>query len=393
MHLKKASKLHIKADRVQVEFAALMRQVAYVIDQESASIAPIYDAHPNITLYREHAEFLDDHTLRVGNQIITAPQIIVAVGSDAWIPPIEGLDSTPYMTYREALRNEKLPDTLLVIGGGYIAAELGHFYSAMGSETHLFVKEGMLTREDDDVRKEFTKAFSKQVHIHRQTEVKKVCYHEGTFQLTYVDERGEEHLLEGDALLVATGMRPLTQKLGLENTHIAVDDRGYIVVDPYLQTTAPGVFALGDCIGRYGFRHSANYEGEYLFRSLFQGVTKEPIHYKPMPHAIFTHPQIASVGVTEEKLPRGSYLKGICRYENSAMGMALRSEEGFVKLLFDSSTHKLMGAHIVGEEAATMVHVLVMAMHKEATLEDLQEMIYVHPALPEVIRNAARQAR
>jgi mycothione reductase len=393
--IKKASRFYMTVDKVETQFQELVRYVSSVVDVESARIAPLYERHQNITFYHEHATFAGHQILKVGHEYISAPKIFLAVGVDTAIPSIEGLEGTPYMTYREALRNERLPKKLLVIGGGYIAAELGYFYGAMGSETHFFIRDRMLSREDSEIREEFEKVFAQQFCLHTQVQVKKVEYHDGVFTLFYEDAAGIEMRIEGDALLVATGMRPLTADLDLKLTGVKTDEQGYILVDDHLATTTPGIYAFGDCIGRYGFRHSANYEGEFLFKALFEQSEQGTMTYPAIPHAIFTHPQIASVGKTEDELKREGhpYRKGVCRYEQSAMGMAMRSEEGFVKLLFDNSSRELIGAHIIGEEASNMIHVLIAFMKMHATVEDIAGMVYVHPALPEVIRNAARQVQ
>jgi mycothione reductase len=395
MKIKEAGKFNLQVDEWKVHFKQLIGRISSVIDQESEKIEPLYQSHKNITFYHEKAVFLDNHTLKVGEEVISAPRIFITSGVETWSPSIKGLKDTPYMTYKEALRNTKLPKKLLVIGGGYIAAELGYFYGALGSDLHIFVRDKMLNKEDSEIREEFERAFSKHFNIHSKTTIKEVSYQEEMFTILYEDEKGKEHMMQGDALLVATGMKPLTTGVGIENTTIELDEQGYIQVNNKLETTAEGVFAFGDCIGKHGFRHSANYEGEYLFNRLFISHDEEPIIYKPMPHAIFTNPQIASVGKTEDDLKKEhrDYIKGVSRYDQSAMGMALRSEEGLVKLLFDKSTKELIGAHIIGEEASDMIHVLIAFMNMHATLDDLTQMIYIHPALPEVIRNAARVAK
>ena len=170
---------------------------------------------------------------------------------------------------------------------------------------------------------------------------------------------------------------------------------GYIKVDEYLQTSVPGVYSFGDCIGRYQFRHSANFEGEYLFRTVFQDPSREPIRYPPVPHAIFSSPQVAGVGKTEDELKKEGvdYVAGVNPYAKSAMGMALLSDHGFCKILIGRKSRKILGAHIVGDEASDMIHMLIAMMYKEGTLDDLLGMIYIHPALPEIVRNAARKAK
>ena len=152
---------------------------------------------------------------------------------------------------------------------------------------------------------------------------------------------------------------------------------------------------MGDCIGKYFFRHSVNFEGEYLFDYIFGGKPKSPIHYPPMPHAVFTHPQVAGVGATEEELKAQGidYAVGLNPYKSSAMGMALLSDHGFCKILIDRKTRKILGGHIIGPEASDMIHMIIAYMNMNATLDDMLRTIYIHPALPEIVRNAARKAK
>lgn len=373
-------------DRISVDFEALMKRVSRVIDAESRSIAPLYQAHKNIDLYRGHARFIDDHTVLVGKKRLTAPKIFITVGARPHIPAIEGIEDVPYMTYFEALRNTRLPKKLIVIGGGYIATEIGYFYAMMGSEVDFVVRSEMLRHEDLDVRKAFNKSFSKQFRVHYGSEPKSISYKNGSFILSL-----GKKCLKADACLVATGVQPNTDDLGLEMTGIKMKE-GFIAVDDKLETDVKGVWAFGDCIGHHLFRHSANFQGEYLFKTLFAKGRRRSIETPPMPHAVFTNPQVASVGKREDDLTKGTYFVGKVDYKQSAMGMALRSREGFVKLIFDQASEKLIGAHIIGAEASNMIHMLIAYMQMHAHLSDLLGTIYIHPALPELVRNAARAA-
>lgn len=376
----------------KVLFKEIVERVASVVDHESDNIKPKYEKEKNLTLYKGHARFLDNHTLQVGNEVLFAEKIVIAVGAEASVPEIRGLEGTPYMTYREALRNTRQPKNLVVIGGGYIAVELGYFYGALGTKVHFLARSSLLKKEDLEVQKEFEKAFSKKFAVHKKSLVQEVKFEDGIFTIFYEEDGIKKEIL-ADALLVATGIKPNTFDLGLENTDIELNEEGFIQVDNFLGTKAKGVFAMGDCIGRYLFRHNANFEGEYLQKQLFER-RKEEIFYKPMPHAVFTNPQIASIGKTEEQLKKENipYIKGFCSYKDSAMGMAMRSEYGFVKLLFHKESRKLIGAHIIGEEASILIHMPIAFINMEATLEDVVSTIYIHPALAEVIRNAARDA-
>lgn len=388
--MREADRFNFDAVTPKVHFEQLVERVSSTIDQDSDSIAPAYEKDSNITLIRGAAKFIDDKTLEVNGEKITAPKIFLGIGARPSIPHIEGLENTPYMTSTEALRVKKQPKKLLVIGGGYIAVELGYFFGAIGTEVHFIVRSKLLRNQDPDVQTEFSKSFKQRFNVHEGCKPIKVEHKDDTFTVTC-----ENETLTGDALLIAGGVTPWTDQIGIENTSIELDDKGFIKVDDHLKTKSPNVWALGDCIGKYLFRHSVNFEGEYLFHTLFKEKKPEPIVYPPMPAAVFTHPQIASVGLTEPQAIEQNipYFIGMNRFEDSAMGMALCSTEGFVKLIFEKQSEKLIGAHIIGDEASNMIHMLIYAMTFNATRSDLLSMIYIHPALPEIVRNAARKAK
>lgn len=393
--IRDAGRFEIQMERgFDVDFDHLIQRVSQTIDGESESIAPKYHDHPNIDYYPHEGHFVDSMTVEAGGERLTADKIFIAVGARAAIPKIPGLENTPYMTYKEALRNRKKPKKLIVIGGGFIATELGYFFSAIGVETDFLVRSILLRPQDDDIREAFQEAFSKQVNLHLGCDFQKVSHQDETFTVSYKNNEGKVQEVQGDALIVATGIKPWTDSLHLEHTLIELDEKGFVKVDDHLRTTQKNVWAFGDCVGNYLFRHSANFEGEYLFRTLFGSPCDEPIAYKAIPHAVFTHPEIAGVGKTERELKQAKipYIVGKNTYAASARGMALLPETGFVKLLFEKHSLKLLGAHIIGEEASNMVHMLILAIQMDATLDDLLNLVYIHPALPEIVRNAARNA-
>lgn len=376
-----------------INFAKIVKRISSKVDDDSESIRKSYASNKDVSFFQGHAKFIENKVIEVNNEKIIGEKIFIAVGASPSIPPIPGLKDTPFMTSTEALRNTKLPKKLIVIGGGYIACELGYAYSALGSSVEFVVRSNLLNNEDSEVSKEFTNVFSKNHKVHLKTDTKEVSYKNKEFSVR-ISHDGKESIIKADALLVATGVRPNTFSLGLENTNIKLDDKGFIKVDKFLETSVPGVFALGDVIGKYLFRHSVNFESSHLVDSLFINEEKSAIKYPPMPHAVFTHPEIAGVGKTEDELKNDGieYVSGVNPYSRSAMGSARLSDHGFVKLLFDKKSKKLIGAHIIGDEASTMIHQLIIAMTLNATLDDLLKMIYIHPALPEIVRNAARKA-
>jgi len=394
--IREAKKFDIQVNpSVLVNFANLINRISQTVDNDSASIEAGYQRNPNIDFYRGEARFVANKIIHINGQELSADKIFIAVGARPRIPNIPGLAGTPFMTSTEALRNTALPNKMIVIGAGYIAVELGYAYGALGTEVHFLVRSQFLRREDADIVREFTNVFSRHHHIHLHAVPTKVEYKNNQFTVIYTDDMVQDNPLTADALLIASGVVPNTDTLDLNNTDIELNEEGFIKVDDHLRTTTNGVYALGDCIGRYFYRHTVNFEGEYLFRTLFAEPSDEPIQYPPVPHAIFTYPQVASVGKTEDELKKEGvdYVVGINPYKNSAMGMALLSDHGFCKILIEQKSKKILGAHIVGEEASDMIHMLIAFMNKNGTVDDLLKMIYIHPALPEIVRNAARKAK
>jgi len=377
-----------------VDFAKLIQRISATVDGDSDKIEASYTKHPNISLFKGAAKFVDDKVIDVNGEQLTADKIIIAVGTRPIIPHIPGLQGTPYMTSTEALRATKLPASMIIIGGGYIACELGHAYGSLGTKTTFLVRSEPLRFEDAEITAEFQKVFGRYHDLHLNAMATHVEYNHNTFTVHYT-QNGTSASVSAEALLIATGVSSNADTLDLINTNIEMLPKHLIKVDEYLETTVPGVYALGDCIGNYYFRHSVNFEGEYLFDYMFGGKPKTPIHYPPMPHAVFTHPQVAGVGATEEQLKAHGidYVVGLNTYKSSAMGMALLSDHGFCKILVDRKTRKLLGGHIIGPEASDMIHMIIAYMNMNATLDDMLRTIYIHPALPEIIRNTARRAK
>ena len=393
--IRNAKKFDIYNDtNFQVDFKRLITRISNTVDGDSQKIEAGYGKNPNIDFYNASARFVSNKVVEVNGEQLTADKIFIGVGTRPQIPAIDGLAGTPFMTSTEALRNTTLPKRVIVLGGGYIAVELGHAYGALGSEVHFLVRSKFLRQEDHQVSDEFNRVFAEKYHCHIGVTLKKVQYNNGQFRISY-EMGGEVKSIIADSLLVATGIVSNADTLMLEKTDIKTTDKGFITVDDHFRTAVDGVYALGDCIGRYFFRHSVNFEGDYLFDEVFGAKRGRPIKYPPMPHAIFTSPQVAGVGMTEQECQDKSidYVVGMNPYSSSAMGMALLSDHGFCKIIIERRSRKILGAHIIGDEASNMIHMLIAFMNKDGTLDDLLNMIYIHPALPEIVRNAARKAK
>ncbi len=380
--------------RLNVNFAKLVERISQTVDADSNKIEKSCANHPNISLFRGTAKFVDNKVIEINNERITADKIFIAVGTRPTIPNIPGLAGTPFMTSNEALRNTILPSSMIIIGGGYIGCELGSAYGALGAKTTFLARSKLLRAQDAQIAAEFQKVFSRYHDVRLGAIPTKVEYSNNAFSAHYTQD-GKDSSVSAQALLVATGITSNADTLDLINTDIALQPGNFIKVNEHLETSVPDVFALGDCIGKYFFRHSVNFEGEYLFDHVFGGKPESPINYPPMPHAVFTHPQVAGVGATEEELKTKGidYVVGFNPYKNSAMGMALLSDHGFCKILVERESRRILGGHIIGPQAPDMIHMIIAYMNMNATLDDMLRTIYIHPSLPEIIRNAARKAK
>jgi len=392
--LKKLRDLKIAAGVETIDFEALVASINAYTDSTSRSIDTHYDSAEHVDYYSGEAQFTGDKEIRVGEYRLTADRIVIATGSRPLIPKIPGLEESPYMTSTEMLRNRKLPQELIVLGGGFIAAELGGAYAGFGCKVRMIVRSKMLKSNDHDILEEFRQVYDAGKVIHEQTDVHSVSHTDGRFQLDIEARGGPRETVEADALLVATGVIPNADRLGLEHTGIERNDAGFIRVNDFLETTVPGVFAMGDVAGNFLFRHSVNFEGEYWVEANLLEETPFPVTYPPMPGAVFTHPEIASVGLTEQHAREQGIeiIVGRAAYTSCTMPLARGLDHGRVKLVFSKPDGILIGAHIVGEEASTMIQESVLACTLGLSAVEMYRQVYIHPAFPEVVRNALRDA-
>ena len=387
----------IKSKYLGVDFEKLTKEIYKITNTDSKNIEKKYKNFEvkNLKLFKGKAEFVDVKKIKIEEDIITSKTIIISVGARPKIPKILGLEKTPFLTSTEALRQKKIPKKLVVLGGGYIGCEIGFAYANFGAETIFLTRSGFLSKLDLDVICEFEKKLTNNIKLLKQVETKKVSYNKISKKFTIeILQNNVSKKIVCDMFLVAIGVEINCDTLNLEKTKLKTNKGGFLEVDNFLQTKVKGIYGLGDCVGNYMFRHSANFEAEYLFDILSNKQIKS-IEYPPMPFAVFTNPQIAGVGKFEYELEKEKigFVKGFCAYKNSAMGQALKSRSGFVKLLFCRKTKKLLGAHIIGYDASTLIHIPIIIMTQKLGLDEMLNFIYVHPALCEIVRNAVRDAK
>jgi dihydrolipoamide dehydrogenase len=350
----------------------------------------LLNAHPDIDFYEgEVGEFVGDRTLRVGDAEITADKVVIASGSRPAIPLIAGLEEAGYLTNRNVFDIERLPGTLIIIGGGYIAVEFAHFFSALGTQVTLLGRNPRLVpKTDEDISQAIRDGLSRYVDIRTDHEVLSVTVEENLKVVTARDRTtGEEVKFAAKEIMVASGRRSNADLLKPEATGVKVDERGWIVSDQHLATNVPGIWAMGDAVNRGQFRHTADMHQRIVFINAFTDDHRH-LDEHAIPNAIFTFPQVGSVGLTERDAMEAGlhYHHARMMYREVSKGYALGEEDGFIKVLVQKDTQRILGAHMVGPEAATLIQQIVTMMNAgEGTFEPFKWTQVIHPTLSEVV--------
>ena len=343
----------------------------------------------SVTLYRGQATFAANRTLRVNGACIDADKLVLATGSRPQRPALD----VPYWTSDDVFKIREMPKSITIVGGGYIACELGHFFQGVGVDTLLVVRrDQLLDREDNETRAVFMKGFATRVPVAFNSTIGSATHDGSRFHIRIAHADGRQFERDSEALFFCIGRVPNSDDIGIENTDLKPNARGYVETDDRLRTPVEGVYAMGDIAGRYMFTHAANFESEYLVKQIGEG-RDEPIDYGPMPHAVFTSPEIAGVGATEEELKKSgtSYVAASVPFMNTTKGRAVKEEYGLCKLLV-APDHKILGCHIVGYQASVLLHAVLPIMKWRNDIHSLVDIIYIHPSLAEVVRGAGRKA-
>jgi mycothione reductase len=389
-----ATRLGVDLDLQGVRWREIQERIFGRIDPKAASGRSYRQQSNNVTVFDGRARFVGPRELEVGAaQTITSDRIVIAAGSRPVIPDLPGLSSVEFHTSDTVMRLLELPESMIIIGGGYIAAEFAHVFSAFGtSVTVLNRSEVLLRREDVEVAKRFTDLLGRRVDVRLNTSVTSVeKTDDGRVRVHVKGPEGERDPLDTKILLVATGRTSNGDTMDPARGGIDVDDEGLIVVDPYQKTTAEGVFALGDVCSRQQLKHIANSDARVVQHNLLHPDSMIANDRRFVPRAVFSMPQVASVGLTEaEAAEQGiDYVISKQDYGETAYGWAMEDHDHFVKLIADDSSKLLLGAHIVGPQASSLIQPLIHAMSFEQPAPEVARGQYwIHPAMTEVIENA-----
>ncbi|AEN04917.1 dihydrolipoyl dehydrogenase [Halolamina sp.] len=404
--IERADEFHIDATVAGVAFADIVREVNEEVAADADSIRNGLRSSSQHELFEGEGRFVDERTVEISGGAddgtrIRAETVLIAAGTRPSIPPIDGIETVDYLTSTEALQLEERPDHLLIVGGGYIAAELAHFFGTFGSEVTIIGRRpNLLPNADEEVAAAFTERYADKFTVHTGHAATVASQEGDTVTVEarpyeYAEDGGsgivedaDPVTVTGDKLLVAAGRRPNTDTLNLDATGVGTDEGGFVETDEHLETAVDGIWALGDIVGEYLLKHSANHEARAVARNIF-GSDPAPVDYTAMPFAVFAAPEVAGVGATESELREAGreYATNTYRYDDTARGNAMQAD-GFVKALIDLEG-EILGCQIVGPEASTLIQEVVVAMKSgSGTVRDIRESIHIHPALPEVVQRA-----
>jgi glutathione reductase (NADPH) len=368
-------------DEAQFDWATLIANK----DREINRLNGIYRnllVNSGVTLHEGHAKIVDPHTVEINGERHSAKHILIATGGWPQIPDIAGHEHA--ISSNQAFFLKELPKRVLVVGGGYIAVEFAGIFHGLGAETTLLYRGELFLRGfDGSVRKHLQQELTRRgMDLQFNADIARIDKQaDGSLKATLKDGR----VLEADCIFYATGRRPMLDNLGLENTGVKLDKNGFVEVDELYQTAEPSILALGDVIGRVQLTPVALAEGMAVARRLFKPEQYRPVDYKMIPTAVFSLPNIGTVGLTEEEAREAGH--EVQLFESSFRPMKLTltecQERTLMKLVVDAKTDKVLGCHMVGPEAGEIVQGLAIALKAGATKRHFDETIGVHPTAAE----------
>jgi dihydrolipoamide dehydrogenase len=390
--IQEAAKIGINASVNSIDFQNMMGRMHELVGEDVGRQTRAITSDPRIKWYKETGEFISDYTLKVGNETIKAEKIFIVSGARPEIPPIKGIQDVHYLTSDTVLQLEKPPNSMTIIGGGYIAAEYGHFFSIIGTKVTIIQRNPRLVPDEEPEISELLKEeLSKRLEIYTNHEAVETKEKNGN-KILVVRNRDDGSLKEfsAESLLVAVGRVPNSDILKPEKTGVDLDKRGFIKVNEYLETRKKNIWAFGDAIGKQMFKHIANYEAQVAWHNALH-EHKIKMDYSAAPHAVFTHPQIASVGLKEAEAKQQGYkiLVGTAQFRDTAQGAAMGKPKGFVKVILEQKTGRILGGHIIGPFASMLIQEITNAMSTgDRSFTPIMRGMHIHPAMSEVVQSA-----
>jgi dihydrolipoamide dehydrogenase len=387
VEIQEAKKLGVVAEIRSIDFGSIMERMRKSRLESQTYIRKGMGESEKLDFYEREAHFVEDYVLEVDGEKILGKKIFIASGSRPVIPPIKGLDGIDFLTNENALELMQRPDSLLIIGGGYVAVEFAHFFAAVGTKVTIVEMLSRIAQsEEPEMSALLEKEMKKRMDIYTNTQVEEIRKDgKGIIAIASDKATGKQMEFPAQRIMVAVGRRSNADLLKVENTGVELDKRGFIKLDGYLETTKKDIFAVGDVNGQQMFTHVANREATVAW---YNSTHKKRMRmdYSAAPHAVYAHPQIASVGMTEENARKDYHiLVGGAKYFDTAKGEAMMEEEGFAKAIVDAHSGRILGFHIIGPNAPELIQEVINAMANGEGVHSINEGMHIHPAMPELI--------
>ncbi|MBD1848008.1 FAD-dependent oxidoreductase [Cyanobacteria bacterium FACHB-63] len=383
---RQATKLGVHA-QIEVDFPAVMKRVQEIRSQFNQGSKRRLES-AGVRVVCAEAAFTGERTVSGGGVTVQAPIVVINTGTSSIIPDFPGLAGTPYLTNRNFFDLQQIPPRLLVVGGGYIALELGQGMTRLGSKTELLVRgDRLLAQEESEASTVLAEAFERDgIGLHFNVNVQQVSYTNDVFTVTL--SNGE--VVDGEALLIAIGRKPNTQELQVTLTGVGLDSQGFIKIDDQFQTTCAGVYAIGDAAKQPAFTH-VSWEDYRRLKAILCGEHRTR-NDRVLGYAVYTEPQVGRVGMTLEQAQK----QGINAREvtlsmaRTARGIEWGHDLGFYRMVVDTDTNLILGATLVGYETAELVHVFLALMEAGAPWQMLEQSVHIHPTYGEALPSLAR---
>lgn len=394
-----AEKHGIKAADVSFDLGPAQERSRGVADQMAKGIGYLFKKN-KITHVEGYGRLKGDGKVEVEDgdgkkTVYSADHIIVATGSRPRNLPSLEIDEDRIWSSTGALMQKEAPESLFIVGAGAIGMEFADIYASYGTEvTIVEALDRILPLEDADVSKLMERLYRKRgMDIHAGARFEKADIGKDGVEVTFKDKKGESHELEADYVLSAVGRVPNSEDVGLEEAGVETDDKGFIVVDDKLRTNVDGVYALGDVAGRQLLAHKASHEGIVCVEHI-AGEGHGTVDYDNVPNCTYCHPEVASVGLTEEEAREEGYDVEVGKFPWKGIGRAVAAghTDGFVKIIRDKKYSEILGAHIVGPHATELIAEFVVGRHLESTVEEMEKAIHPHPTLSEGVSEGALAA-
>ena len=387
-----AKKLGVKLSVESIDFKFIMERMRRFVKNNQAQMRKGLGHTEGLDFYEGEGQFVDEFTLQVNGETIRGKKIFIASGSRPIVPPIKGLETVNYLTNATLLQLQECPSSLIIIGGGYIAVEYGHFFAAMGSKvTILEMADRLVLSEEPEISKALQEELEHRIDVHTKSAVQEFRKSEAGVTVITNEPRGQGEYF-AESVLIATGRRSNADTLKVEKTGVGLDAKGWIKVDEYLETSRKGIFAVGDANGTQMFTHVANREAMLVADAAVHD-THEKMDYSAAPHAVYTHPQIASVGLREEDARKTHKVAvGKASYFDVAQGEAMLERKGFAKAIVDNETNKLLGFHIIGPYAPIIIQEAVDCIANDGDIDYIGRAMHIHPSITELVPRVISEA-